>query len=258
MDHDQLKNDFKKSGIERLPDNADLKQYAGIFLEELHNREEESLISETVMKSSSTTIRTIFGIHRQSEMAAKMAKLPLLRDTVTTILQQPNYLLQSQINFKPTGVGSGFPAHRDVHYFYNRDGIQNADLTMGVMINLVDTVSSMGPVIMLKGSHHTYTSLPVSFSYTGGKPSLLRSSKSAQDPGRLSPEEIAAHDDYERVELVGKAGSTFIFDSRNVHWSEDNLQNNPRPVLIFWFNVLSNKPKIQKSPWFLSETETIY
>ena len=258
MDNVQLEKAFRKSGIEKLPDDTQLKKYADIFLEELRNRDEESLISETVMKNSNTTIRTIFGVHRQSEIAAKMAKLPVLRDTVNAILQQPNYLLQSQINFKPTGMGSGFPANRDVHYFYNRDGIQNADLTMGVMINLVDTVSSMGPVIMLKGSHHTYTSLPVSFSYTGGKPSLLRSSKSAQDPGRLSPEEMAAHDDYERVELVGKAGSAFIFDSRNIHWSEDNLQNNPRPVLIFWFNVLTNKPKVQKSPWFLSETETIY
>ncbi|MEL6723365.1 MAG: phytanoyl-CoA dioxygenase family protein, partial [Pseudomonadota bacterium] len=122
MDNVQLEKTFRKSGIEKLPDDTQLKKYADIFLEELRNRDEESLISETVMKNSNTTIRTIFGVHRQSEIAAKMAKLPVLRDTVNAILQQPNYLLQSQINFKPTGMGSGFPAHRDVHYFYNRDG----------------------------------------------------------------------------------------------------------------------------------------
>ncbi len=253
-----LKKDFQKSGIERLPADKLLKQHTDALLEELNKREETSLIPETVLKNANGTTRTIFGLHRQSDIVARMAKLPVLRETVSTILDQPNYLLQSQINIKPSGVGSGFPAHRDVHYFYNRDGIQNAHLTMGIMINLVDTVSSMGPVMMLKGSHHTYASLTDSFSYKGGEPSLFQSSKSAIDPGRLTSEEFAEHSDYERFELVGEAGSAFIFDSRNIHWSEDNLQDKHRPVMIFWFNVIENQPKVQKSPWFLSETETMY
>lgn len=115
----------------------------------------------------------------------------------------------------------------------------------------------MGPVIMLKGSHHSYLELTTSFSYTG-ESSLLQSTKTAEDPGRISAEELVAHRDCERLELLGEAGSAFIFDPRNIHWSEDNLQGKRRPVLILWFNTLLNKPKVQKSPWFISETETIY
>ena len=258
MDSAILEKNFHESGVEQLLTDDSLKHHSNILLKELYERDEESLLPETVMKTPDAAIRTIFGIHRQSKTAAKIAQLLVIRDAVSTLLKHPNYLLQSQINFKPRGVGSGFPPHRDVHYFYNRDGIQSTQFTIGVLINLVDTVSSMGPVIMLKGSHNTYSKLPTSFSYTGGQPSLLRSSKTAEDPGRLTEEELAAHHDYERLELTGEAGSVFIFDPRNIHWSEDNFQDIHRPVLILWFNTLHNKPKVQKSPWFLSETETTY
>jgi ectoine hydroxylase-related dioxygenase (phytanoyl-CoA dioxygenase family) len=216
-----------------------------------------------VLETDGVTVRGIHGCHLESEVFARLVRMPALLGAAEAVLGSKVYVHQSKVNAKRALHGDAWPWHQDYIFWEREDGLPEPRLT-NVVLFLDEATDFNGPLLFLPGSHRL-----------GTVPAQRRSDPGAATPGGDGDgwrAHLAADLDYalplERlVELVGRfgmraatgpAGSLLLFDPRLVHGSGSNMSPFDRQLAIVSYNSVDNLAGEHRGqrPEFLSATET--
>ena len=192
---------------------------------------------ETIVEPSSNSVRSVFAVHRSSEIFADLADDPRLVEIAQQILGSDVYIHQSRVNLKPALTGQEFFWHSDFETWHVEDGLPRMR-TISASVALTDNTEFNGPLMMVPGSHSSFVSCVGHTPERHHLTSLRR-----QELGTPDPDSLTAL--VRRGGIVApKAarGSVIFFDCNVMHASGVNLSPWPRSNAFFVYNSLENLP----------------
>ena len=206
-------------------------------LERLSDDPQVRADERTVVEKESDEVRSLFEVHRTSEMVAELVRDERLLDRARQILGSDVYVHQSRINYMPGFRGNGFYWHSDFETWHAEDGLP-APRAVSVSIALTDNFPFNGGLMLMPGAHKTYVSC------AGRTPEdNYKSSLKEQKVG------VPAEDDIRKLayehgieQFTGPAGSALWFDSNSMHGSGNNITPFPRSNIFIVFNSVDNAP----------------
>jgi ectoine hydroxylase len=191
---------------------------------------------ETILEPQSEEVRSVFAVHRLSEVFADLAEDPRIADVARQILASDVYVHQSRVNLKRAMYGQEFFWHSDFETWHAEDGMPSPR-AVSCSISLTDNHPFNGCLMIMPGSHRTFVSCvgetPEDYHLTSlkeqeiGTPDAESISKLAQRHG------IAM--------MTGEAGGATFFDSNCMHGSGDNITPYPRSNIFLVFNSVENE-----------------
>lgn len=213
----------------------------------------EALDSDTIVtEPQSDEIRSIFEIHRQSPVMARLASDARLADVARFLLGDEVYIHQSRLNYKPGFTGKEFYWHSDFETWHVEDGMPRMR-ALSMSILLADNTPHNGPLMVLPGSHRTYLTCIGETPDDHYLSSLKRQEYGVPDEDSLA--ELAHR--HGIVAPTGKPGTVILFDCNLMHGSNSNITPFPRANAFLVYNAVSNRleepfgaPKPR--PWFLA------
>ena len=128
----------------------------------------------TVVEKDSGQVRSLFEVHRTSELVAALVRDPRVLDRARQILGSDVYVHQSRINYMPGFKGSGFYWHSDFETWHAEDGLP-APRAVSMSVALTDNYPFNGGLMVMPGAHRTYVSC------AGRTPCLLYTSDAADE-----------------------------------------------------------------------------
>ncbi|MFI5974342.1 ectoine hydroxylase [Streptomyces sp. NPDC051452] len=189
----------------------------------------------SIVEPQSKEIRSVFEVHRISEVFAKLVRDPRVVGRARQILGSDVYVHQSRINVKPGFGASGFYWHSDFETWHAEDGLPNMR-TVSVSIALTENLDTNGGLMIMPGSHRTFLGCAGQTPKDNYKKSLQM-----QDAGTPSDEALTALAGEHGIRLfTGKAGSATWFDCNCMHGSGDNITPFPRSNVFIVFNSVEN------------------
>ncbi|CAL9317048.1 ectoine hydroxylase [Streptomyces sp. SudanB182_2057] len=210
---------------------------------EVYKRELDRLVSDpdvraderSIVEPKSKEIRSVFEVHRISEVFANLVRDPRVVGRARQILGSDVYVHQSRINVKPGFGASGFYWHSDFETWHAEDGLPNMR-TVSVSIALTENLDTNGGLMIMPGSHRTFLGCAGATPKDNYKKSLQM-----QDAGTPSDEALTALASEHGIRLfTGKAGSATWFDCNCMHGSGDNITPYPRSNVFIVFNSVEN------------------
>ncbi|MEV5351039.1 ectoine hydroxylase [Streptomyces achromogenes] len=210
---------------------------------EIYKRELDRLVSDpdvraderSIVEPKSKEIRSVFEVHRISEVFANLVRDPRVVGRARQILGSDVYVHQSRINVKPGFGASGFYWHSDFETWHAEDGLPNMR-TVSVSIALTENLDTNGGLMIMPGSHRTFLGCAGATPKDNYKKSLQM-----QDAGTPSDEALTALAGEHGIRLfTGKAGSATWFDCNCMHGSGDNITPYPRSNVFIVFNSVEN------------------
>ena len=189
----------------------------------------------TVVEKQSDDVRSIFEVHRISELVARLAADPRLLDRARQILGSDVYVHQSRVNFMPGFTGKGFYWHSDFETWHAEDGMPLMR-AVSASIALTDNHPFNGGLMLMPGAHRTFVPC------VGATPEdHYRSSLKEQEIGVPSRANLTALADAHGIEqFTGPAGSALMFDANSMHGSGSNITPFPRSNIFLVFNSVEN------------------
>ncbi|MGW8380514.1 ectoine hydroxylase [Streptomyces sp. ODS28] len=206
-------------------------------------RELERLTSDPVIRADersivepkSQEIRSVFEVHKISEVFAELVRDPRVVGRARQILGSDVYVHQSRINVKPGFGATGFYWHSDFETWHAEDGLPNMR-TVSVSIALTRNYDTNGGLMIMPGSHKTFLGCAGETPKDNYKKSLQM-----QDAGTPSDEALEKFADAHGIKLfTGEAGSATWFDCNCMHGSGDNITPYPRSNVFIVFNSVEN------------------
>ncbi|GAB2528307.1 ectoine hydroxylase [Paramicrobacterium agarici] len=189
----------------------------------------------TIVEAASDEVRSIFEIHKVSDVFAKIANDPRVVGRAKQLLGSDVYIHQSRVNFKPGFEGKEFMWHSDFETWHAEDGLPNMR-TVSISISLTDNYSYNGPLMIMPGSHKKYVSCAGETPEDNYKKSLIM-----QGAGTPEKETLTAFaDEYGIDVLEGKSGGAIMFDCNCMHASNGNVTPYPRSNVFIVFNSVEN------------------
>ncbi|MFF8998331.1 ectoine hydroxylase [Streptomyces achromogenes] len=210
---------------------------------EIYKRELDRLVSDpavraderSIVEPKSKEIRSVFEVHRISEVFADLVRDPRVVGRARQILGSDVYVHQSRINVKPGFGASGFYWHSDFETWHAEDGLPNMR-TVSVSLALTENLDTNGGLMIMPGSHRTFLGCAGATPEDNYKKSLQM-----QDAGTPSDEALTALASEHGIRLfTGKAGSATWFDCNCMHGSGDNITPYPRSNVFIVFNSVEN------------------
>jgi ectoine hydroxylase len=189
----------------------------------------------TVVEKSSEEVRSIFEVHRISDLIAELVADPRVLDRARQIVGSEVYVHQSRINYMPGFRGHGFYWHSDFETWHAEDGMP-AMRAVSISIALTDNYPFNGGLMIMPGAHRTFVSC------VGETPAdHYKSSLKEQEVGVPSEDDITklAYE-YGIEQFTGQAGSALWFDSNCMHGSGNNITPYPRSNIFVVFNSVEN------------------
>ncbi|WP_427923273.1 ectoine hydroxylase [Streptomyces sp. cg40] len=190
----------------------------------------------SIVEPQSKEIRSVFEVHRISEVFARLVRDERVVGRARQILGSDVYVHQSRINVKPGFGASGFYWHSDFETWHAEDGLPNMR-TVSVSIALTENHDTNGGLMIMPGSHRTFLGC------AGATPEdNYRRSLQMQDAGTPSDEALTDMASQYGIKLfTGRAGSATWFDCNCMHGSGDNITPFPRSNVFIVFNSVENK-----------------
>jgi ectoine hydroxylase len=181
------------------------------------------------------TVRSLFEVHRTSEVFAELAADPRLAGPARQILGSDVYLHQSRLNLKPGFRGKEFYWHSDFETWHAEDGMPRmraVSLSLGLSANHTFN----GSLLVVPGSHRHFVGC------AGETPEdHYRESLRAQEYGVPSDEALTELVERGGIDTVtGPAGSAVWFDCNLMHGSNGNITPLPRTNVFFVYNSVEN------------------
>ncbi|MFH9675226.1 ectoine hydroxylase [Streptomyces sp. NPDC017405] len=210
---------------------------------EVYRRELDRLVSDpavraderSVVEPQSKEIRSVFEVHRISEVFAGLVRDERVVSRARQILGSDVYVHQSRINVKPGFGASGFYWHSDFETWHAEDGLPHMR-TVSVSIALTENHDTNGGLMIMPGSHRTFLGCAGATPKDNYKKSLRM-----QDAGTPSNEALTRLADEHGIRLfTGRAGSATWFDCNCMHGSGDNITPFPRSNVFIVFNSVEN------------------
>ncbi|MGI5126211.1 ectoine hydroxylase [Pseudonocardia sp. CA-107938] len=189
----------------------------------------------TIVEKTSQQVRSVFEVHRISELIARLVADERVGGRARQILGSDVYVHQSRINYKPGFGGGGFYWHSDFETWHAEDGMP-VPRAVSCSIALTDNHAYNGPLMIMPGSHRTFVAC------VGETPAEhYRESLREQEIGTPDPESLATLADRHGIAvLTGEAGSATFFDSNCMHGSPNNISPYPRSNIFLVFNSVEN------------------
>lgn len=189
----------------------------------------------SIVEPKSGEIRSVFEVHKISEVFARLVTDPRVLNRARQILGSDVYVHQSRINVKPGFGASGFYWHSDFETWHAEDGLPRMR-TVSVSIALTENFDTNGGLMIMPGSHLTFLGCAGETPKDNYKKSLQM-----QDAGTPSDEALTAFADRHGIRLfTGRAGSATWFDCNCMHGSGDNITPYPRSNVFLVFNSVEN------------------
>ncbi|MFI0719530.1 ectoine hydroxylase [Streptomyces sp. NPDC021224] len=188
-----------------------------------------------IVERASGRIRSLFEIHRTSEVFAALVRDPRLADRARQILGSDVYVHQSRINLKPGFGASGFYWHSDFETWHAEDGMPRMR-AVSVSVALTDNLATNGSLMIMPGSHRTFLGCAGATPRDNYKRSLQMQEAGTPSPGALT--RLAAEHGIEM--FTGAAGSAVWFDCNCMHGSGDNITPFPRSNVFIVYNSVEN------------------
>ncbi|WP_193777499.1 ectoine hydroxylase [Streptomyces sp. E5N298] len=189
----------------------------------------------SIVEPQSKEIRSVFEVHKISEVFAKLVRDERVVGRARQILGSDVYVHQSRINVKPGFGASGFYWHSDFETWHAEDGLPNMR-TISVSIALTENYDTNGGLMIMPGSHKTFLGCAGATPKDNYKKSLQM-----QDAGTPSDEALTKMASEYGIKLfTGKAGSATWFDCNCMHGSGDNITPFPRSNVFIVFNSVEN------------------
>lgn len=211
---------------------------------DMYSRELERLTTDaeiraderSIIEPQSDEIRTVFEVHKISEVFADLVRDPRVVGRARQILGSDVYVHQSRINVKPGFGATGFYWHSDFETWHAEDGLA-AMRTVSVSIALTRNYDTNGGLMIMPGSHKTFLGCAGETPKDNYKQSLQM-----QNAGTPSDEYLAKFADAHGIKLfTGEAGSATWFDCNCMHGSGDNITPYPRSNVFIVFNSVENE-----------------
>lgn len=220
--------------IDQLVTPDEVKQ----FQEELKRLSADEKVradERTIIERQSQEVRSIFEVHKVSEVFAKIANDPRVVNRARQILGSDVYIHQSRVNFKPGYDGKEFYWHSDFETWHAEDGMPRMR-AVSMSISLTDNFSYNGALMIMPGSHRTYISCAGETPEDNYKSSLVQ-----QEAGTPDHDSLARLADRHGIDVLeGKAGGAIMFDCNCMHGSNGNITPFPRSNVFLVFNSVEN------------------
>ncbi|WP_406728181.1 ectoine hydroxylase [Streptomyces sp. GD-15H] len=189
----------------------------------------------SIVEPRSKEIRSVFEVHRISEVFARLVRDERVVGRARQILGSDVYVHQSRINVKPGFGASGFYWHSDFETWHAEDGLPRMR-TVSVSIALTENFDTNGGLMIMPGSHKTFLGCAGATPKDNYKKSLQM-----QDAGTPSDEGLTSLAAEYGIKLfTGAAGSATWFDCNCMHGSGDNITPFPRSNVFIVFNSVEN------------------
>jgi ectoine hydroxylase len=188
-----------------------------------------------VLDEESGDVRTIFEVHRLSEIFAELASDPRVAGPARQILGSDVYIHQSRVNHTTGFRDKDFYWHSDFEAWHAEDGMPRMR-SVSVSIALADNFVHNGGLMIMPGSHKTFVCCL-------GKRSFHRARHSPRDleVGTPDADSLTMLADKHGIELfTGSAGSATFFDCNCMHGSNGNITPFPRSNVFIAFNSVEN------------------
>ncbi|CAL9403978.1 ectoine hydroxylase [Streptomyces albus] len=190
----------------------------------------------SIVEPKSQEIRSVFEVHKISEVFAGLVRDPRIVGRARQILGSDVYVHQSRINVKPGFGATGFYWHSDFETWHAEDGLPRMR-TVSVSIALTENYETNGGLMIMPGSHKTFLGCAGETPKDNYKKSLQM-----QDAGTPSDEALTKFADAHGIKLfTGKPGSATWFDCNCMHGSGDNITPYPRSNVFIVFNSVENE-----------------
>lgn len=212
---------------------------AAAWLDELHalgRRPDIRDSAVSIIEPERDEVRSIFEVHRRSDVFAALAADPRLVEAARQILGSDVYVHQSRVNLKPAMRGKEFFWHSDFETWHVEDGMP-AMRAVSASIALTENTEFNGPLMVVPGSHRRYVTCVGETPEKHYEQSLRR-----QDYGVPDLESLTRLvDEGGIVAPKGPAGMVVLFDCNTMHGSGVNLSPQPRSNAFFVFNSVENQ-----------------
>jgi ectoine hydroxylase len=180
-------------------------------------------------------VRSIFRIHTQSAIMARLAADERLAGVARFLLDDEVYVHQSRLNYKPGFHGKEFYWHSDFETWHVEDGMPRMRaLSMSVL--LTENTPHNGPLMLIPGSHRSFLSCvgetPADHYHT----SLRKQEYGVPDQASL----VELFNEHGVVAPTGKQGTVIIFDCNTMHGSNSNITPLSRANAFIVYNAVSN------------------
>ncbi|WP_374202766.1 ectoine hydroxylase [Amycolatopsis sp. GM8] len=194
-------------------------------------RADERVITE----KTSGEVRSVFEVHRISELISELVRDPRVLDRARQILGSEVYIHQSRVNYMPGFTGAGFYWHSDFETWHAEDGMPGPR-SVSCSIALTDNYPFNGGLMIMPGSQRTFVPC------VGETPEdYYRSSLQDQQIGVPSRHDITTMAAEHGIDqFTGAAGSALWFDSNIMHGSGNNITPFPRSNIFLVFNSVEN------------------
>ncbi len=227
-------------------------------LQELQRlREDEATLraDEAVIEPGSRELRSIFAVHRSSEVLRRLCQHPRLVAIARQLLGSEVYIHQSRINYKGGFRGKEFYWHSDFETWHVEDGIP-AMRMLSCSISLTANTPHNGPLMVIPGSHQRYVSCVGETPDNHYKDSLRRQEVGVPDDESLT----RLVNDFGIAAPTGLAGAVTFFDCNIMHGSNSNITPLPRSNVFVVYNSVDNTPAapfcgLAPRPNFIAERE---
>ncbi|RVU22039.1 ectoine hydroxylase [Streptomyces antnestii] len=228
---------FERDGFLAIPELIGPDEI-GVYQAELNRLVTDPAIKadeRSIVEPKSQDVRSVFEVHRISEVFAKLVHDERVVGRARQILGSDVYVHQSRINVKPGFGASGFYWHSDFETWHAEDGLPNMR-TVSVSIALTENYDTNGGLMIMPGSHRTFLGCAGETPRDNYKKSLQM-----QDAGTPSDEALTKFADRHGIRLfTGSAGSATWFDCNAMHGSGDNITPYPRSNVFIVFNSVEN------------------
>jgi ectoine hydroxylase len=208
------------------------------FRAELRRLSEDPTVradERTIVERESQEVRSVFEVHKVSDVFAKIANDPRVVGRARQLLGSDVYIHQSRVNFKPGFEGKEFGWHSDFETWHAEDGMPRMR-AVSISISLTDNYSFNGPLMIMPGTHKTFVSCVGETPDDNYKSSLVQ--QKAGTPDRETLTKMA--DEHGIDVLEGKAGGATMFDSNCMHASNGNVTPFARSNVFIVYNSVEN------------------
>jgi len=188
-----------------------------------------------VVEPESDELRSVFEVHKISDVFAELVTDPRVLDRARQILGSEVYVHQSRVNFKPGFGGNGFYWHSDFETWHAEDGMPRMR-ACSFSIALTPNYDYNGALMIMPGAHKTYVSCMGETPDDHYRVSLKNQEIGTPDRGSLS----LLADKHGIAQLTGPAGAATIFDCNCMHGSNGNITPFPRSNVFIVFNSVEN------------------
>jgi ectoine hydroxylase len=193
-------------------------------------------IDTLIAEPDSGALRSVFAIHRQNALFARLASDERIVSIARHLLGDAVYVHQSRLNYKNGFDGKEFYWHSDFETWHVEDGMPRMR-AISVSVQLADNHAVNGPLMLMPGSHQTYVSCVGETPKDHYRQSLRKQEYGVPDRDSLT----RLAETCGIVAPTGPAGSIVLFDCNTMHGSNGNITPFARANAFIVYNAVSNR-----------------